>query len=104
MTRTASSKNGKAARNGNGKINAISFSELCACPQSYLRNRSPDPGDLDKDEVEEFMEEFLHRFPDLRDIVPTPKVMGRIMKAAVTDRKKRMAQIRSGRIMAPTSL
>jgi len=94
MKRTTN-QNGKG-KNGDGKINAISFSELCACPQSYLRNRSPDPGDLDKDEVEEFMEEFLHRFPDLRDLVPTSKVMRRIMRAAVADRKKRMAQIRRG--------
>ena len=101
--RHSNNKNGRG-RNGDGKPNAVSFSELEACPQSFLRNRSPDPQLLDNDDVEDFRQTFLYQYPLLEESVTDTKIMRRLMLFAVRDRRRRMTAMKKPRNTTPATL
>ena len=113
MKRTTNN-NGKG--NGNGQLktgkkgNVIlpSFVELAAGPKVHLRNKSlllpDDPRDLSDGKLKKIREEFLFQFPELAKSVPNIEAMRRLTESALKAGKKHLAQMKSGRSMAPTSL
>lgn len=87
--------------NGNGqsteKVDPIPYSELPGSVAQLLRNRSPDPANLDNQEVIDFFAEIFEVHPDLRkriSVAPNDTTHGRrLMRAARADRVKRESRL-----------
>lgn len=84
-------RNGQASRNGRA---AVSFVNLEARAQQYLRHRAPDPDERNSRYIRRFAREFLEAFDDLKGFIKARNIhlMRRLMKSA---RYSRLLQTRN---------